>query len=69
MTKFEKVFIPDNYAVFTLLNGNISECIRYLRELKETGIVGQKTVHEDLMMINEMVPEKYQYVKNMVFHL
>jgi hypothetical protein len=67
-TKFENEYIP-NYAVETLINGNISECVDYLKRIKATSIAGDQVAHEELMAIKEQVPEKYNYIKSKVFSL
>jgi len=63
---FTDYFI-ENYAVDTLINGNISECIRYLRGLLDFGKAGIQTLHEELIRIKTEAPEKYNYVLKKVF--
>jgi len=64
---FETVFIAPDYALETLINGNISECIKYLRALIGTGLTGMKEAADQLMKIKEQDPERYQYINNKVY--
>ena len=66
-TDLEKVFICPNYATDTLINGNMSECINYLKDLIKTGIAGQLIAHEELTNIKEQVQDRYEYIKDKVF--
>jgi hypothetical protein len=38
-----------NYATETLINGNTSECIKYLQGLMDYGKAGILTLHNDLL--------------------
>lgn len=68
-SKLEEAFIKKDYAVETLINGNISECIDYLRKLFKCGTIGISVVHEELKSIQELVPDRYEYIKKKVFTL
>ena len=35
MKTIDKVYVHEGYAAETLINGNISECIRYIKEMNE----------------------------------
>jgi hypothetical protein len=63
---FDKYFLP-KYATETLINGNISECISYLRGLFQYGKVGMNVIHDELISIMNQVPERYEYVKKETF--
>lgn len=65
--EFEQVFVCPDYAVTTLINGNISECIKYLRDLIGTGITGMKEASEQLIKIKEQLPERYKYINDNVY--
>lgn len=65
--EFEQVFVCPDYAVNTLINGNVSECIQYLRDLIGTGIVGMKEASEQLIKIKEQLPERYKYINDNVY--
>ncbi len=65
--EFEQVFICPDYALNTLINGNVSECIQYLRDLLGTGITGMKETSEQMMKIKKHCPERYQYINDNVF--
>ena len=67
VTEFEKEFVAANYGVETLINGNITECLEYLRRMKKTGLTGEMLVHEELTNIKSLVPERYEYIKSKVF--
>ena len=58
-----------NYGVETLINGNVSECVRYLKELIGTGMAGIEEAHEQLMQIKQSCPDRYDYVKENVFSI
>ncbi len=62
------IFIEKDYTVNTLINGNISECITYLKDLIECGNVGIGIVYEELSNIRELSPARYDYIKNNVFN-
>jgi hypothetical protein len=64
---FEEIYLSPNYAIDTLINGNISECITYLRSLIGTGLVGISVVNDELSEIKIHCPERYNYVKEKVF--
>ena len=64
---FEQIYVCPDYAVNTLINGNISECIKYLRDLIGTGITGMKEASEQLTKIKEDCPERYEYIKENVY--
>lgn len=64
---FEHLFAGHEYALNTLINGNISECILYLRSLRRTGITGQSVTHEELKKIAEFVPDKYEFIQRSVY--
>lgn len=65
--RLDEIFISENYSIDTLVNGNITECIRYIDELISNGYF--TPAHEELVKIKEQYPEKYKYVKNKVkFH-
>lgn len=69
MTKtisFDQYYIH-NYAADTLHNGNISECIKYLRGLFEYGKTGMSVIHDELINIKNNIPERYEYIKNKTF--
>jgi hypothetical protein len=55
------------YATETLINGNTSECITYLKGLFEYGKVGMRAIRQELLSINYTVPDKYKYVMGQVF--
>jgi hypothetical protein len=59
-TSFEKIYVAHGYAAETLINGNISEAIRYLNELINNGYFS--TAHEELIKIKEDCAEKYPYI-------
>jgi hypothetical protein len=65
--EFEQIFVCPDYAVTTLINGNISECIQYLRDLIGTGITGMKEASEQLIKIKEQCPERYEYINDKVY--
>lgn len=58
--EFTKIYVKHGYAAETLINGNISECVRYLNELINNGYFS--TAHEDLIKIKEDCAEKYPYI-------
>lgn len=60
--KIEEIMLPSGYAADTLINGNISECIRYLNELLEYRAT--VFVWEELNDIKERCPEKFSYIKS-----
>lgn len=59
----------NGYAAETLINGNISECVNYLKGLLEYGLIGIGTMHDELMTIKEQYPERYDYVRAKVFSI
>lgn len=63
---FDKYFIK-GYALETLINGNISECIEYLKGLFEYGLTGILCIHEELITIKEEYSDRYEYIKARVF--
>lgn len=65
----EQTIVANDYAVDTLVNGNISECIAHLRLLISNGLPGIELVHDQLMKIKESCPERYEYVKLRVFSI
>jgi hypothetical protein len=65
-TPFDQYLI-NNYAVNTLINGNISECIKYLRGLFEYGKPGMNVIHDELLNIRAQVPDRYEYIKEKTF--
>lgn len=65
-TPFDKYYIH-NYATETLINGNTSECIKYLQGLFEYGKVGMRAIHNELISINYSVPGRYKYIMDKVF--
>jgi hypothetical protein len=62
-----ETFVAANYATDTLVNGNISECITYLKDLLECGSAGVKIVYEELDSIKANVPDRYNFVYHNVF--
>lgn len=56
----EQIYVEHGYAAETLINGNISEAIRYLNELINSGYFS--TAHEELIKIKEDCAEKYPYI-------
>lgn len=58
--EFTNIYVNHGYAAETLINGNISECVRYLNEFINNGYF--KTAHEELIKIKEDCPEKYPYI-------
>jgi|APGre2960657373_1045057.scaffolds.fasta_scaffold238668_2 hypothetical protein len=56
----EQIYVAHGYAAETLINGNISECVRYLNELINNGYFS--TAHEELIKIKEDCAEKYPYI-------
>ena len=59
----------DGYAAETVINGNVSHCIEYLRDLRECGIVGEMVAHDELVNLKQTCPDKYNYIKEKVFIL
>lgn len=57
---FDKIYVSKYYAYETLINGNISECYRYLNELIECGAI--PVAIDELIKIKELIPEKYDYI-------
>ncbi len=51
---------PIGYGADLLINGNISECIRYMSILVSLDNI--KCIHAELLLINELCPDKYEYV-------
>ena len=58
--EFTQIYVEHGYAAETLINGNISEAIRYLNELINGGYFS--TAHEELIKIKEDCAEKYPYI-------
>ena len=58
--EFTNIYVKHGYAAETLINGNISECVRYLNEFINNGYF--KTAHEELIKIKEDCAEKYPYI-------
>lgn len=65
--EFIQVFVCPDYAVITLQNGNISECVRYLRELVGTGLTGMKDATDQISKIKHHFPESYEYIIDKVY--
>lgn len=53
---------PLGYACDTLINGNISHCIDYLRHLNMHRM--SILIHKELCLIKEHCPDRYDYVLN-----
>lgn len=68
-TPFELYIREDQYAVETLINGNITECIKYLKGLIDYGLTGIMTMHDELINIKEKCPDRYDYIRKRVFSL
>lgn len=64
----DEVFIHSGYAAETLINGNISHCIEYIRELTDCGKTGIQIAFDELEMIKQQVPERYNFIKASVFN-
>lgn len=64
---FDEVFVAPDYALTTLINGNVTECISYLRDLIATGATGSQEAHEQLVKICEADPTRYRYILSKVF--
>jgi len=64
---FEQMYVCPDYAVNTLINGNISECVKHLRDMIGTGLNGMSYATEQLMKIKEQCPEKYEYIHSKVY--
>lgn len=64
---FDKYVQPLMYSVETLINGNISHCIEYLKGLKSYNDAGLLTLHKELLLIKIHAPERYEYIINKVF--
>jgi hypothetical protein len=60
-TEFKQILQPNGYACDTLINGNISECINYLNKLIDIGFF--IIVHDELTIIKENIPNRYEYIK------
>lgn len=65
-SKLEQILLPDGYACETLINGNISECIKYLNELIKEGFF--IIAHNELVMIKENQYNKYEYIKSKLIY-
>lgn len=61
-TSLGDISLPNGYAYQTLLNGNVSECIRFLNELIQQGFF--IVVHYELTIIKENAPNRYDYIKS-----
>lgn len=64
---FKTYVQPTPYALETLINGNISHCIEYVRGLLSYGINGIHAAHDALVLIKEDYPASYNYIKTHVF--
>lgn len=62
--EFTQIYVEHGYAAETLINGNISEAVRYLNELINNGYFS--TAHEELIKIKEDCAEKYPYILNKI---
>jgi hypothetical protein len=60
-TDFKQILQPNGYACDTLINGNITECINYLNKLIDKGFF--IIVHDELTIIKENIPYRYEYIK------
>ena len=60
-TEFKQILQPNGYSCDTLINGNITECINYLNKLIDMGFF--IIVHDELTMIKENIPHRYEYIK------
>lgn len=76
MSKLKKMTVPFDvyiqtypYAVETLINGNVTECITYLKGLIEYGLIGIGAMHDELITIKEQYPERYAHIRAKVFSL
>jgi hypothetical protein len=63
MKTIDEVYVYDGYAADTLINGNISECIRYISEFMNLGAAGIGIAVDELIKVKELCPEKYDFVK------
>jgi hypothetical protein len=54
------VFEHTGYATETLMNGNISHCIEYLKHLNWCGATIK--IHQELELIKEHCPERYDFI-------
>ena len=52
--------LATGYAAETLINGNISHCKEYLKDLKNNGYLN--LWHNELIQIKEQCPERYLYM-------
>lgn len=68
-TPFDVYVQINGYAAETLINGNISECIKYLKGLIEYGLTGIGAMHDALMRIKEECPDRYDYIRAKVFSI
>ncbi len=59
-TTLEQILLPEGYACETLINGNVSQCIKYLNELIKEGFF--IIAHNELVMIKENQFNKYEYI-------
>ncbi len=66
MKTIDKVYVYDGYAADTLINGNVSECIRYIKEMMNLGSAGIGIAVDELMKIKELCPERYDFVKSKI---
>jgi hypothetical protein len=64
---FGDVYAGENYATETLINGNISHCVTYLKDLLECGTNGINVVYHELESIKTNVPDRYNFIKTAVF--
>jgi uncharacterized protein YqgV (UPF0045/DUF77 family) len=60
MKTIDEVYVHEGYAAETLINGNISECIRYIKEMNK---ISSDIAFDELLKVKELCPNKYEYVK------
>lgn len=63
---FTEYYEGRGYASETLINGNFSHCVEYLRGLLDYKETGLKTMLDELDLIRENCPERYEAIKNRV---
>lgn len=59
---FDNYYLPRGYAAETLINGNFTHCVEYLRGLLNYGTTGAKAMHEELQLIKEYAPDRYNTI-------